>query len=82
MQLPQSSTRQRHKAMFRHLSDKLEKILDTGVRLPTRPDCIQYNVRNSAALKCLRMIQCADITLPDPPFFNLAFQFYAIATFP
>ncbi|GBP00588.1 Proclotting enzyme [Eumeta japonica] len=41
---------------------------------------LKYNARNSAALNFLRMMQCADSTLPDPPFFTRAFLFYAIAT--
>ncbi|GBP63180.1 hypothetical protein EVAR_102342_1 [Eumeta japonica] len=41
----------------------------------------QFNARNSAALVCVRMMQCAVSVLPDPSFFPSAFLFYAIAIF-
>ncbi|GBP46034.1 hypothetical protein EVAR_24228_1 [Eumeta japonica] len=40
----------------------------------------RYDARNSTALNCLRMIQCAALTLPDPSLSTRALLFYAIAT--
>ncbi|GBP84089.1 hypothetical protein EVAR_68791_1 [Eumeta japonica] len=40
-----------------------------------------YNARKSAALNCLRTMQCAGSALPDPSFFSPPFLFYAVETF-
>ncbi|GBP42923.1 hypothetical protein EVAR_87303_1 [Eumeta japonica] len=40
----------------------------------------RHNARNSAALNCLRVTQCAGLTLLDPSSFSPAFLFCAIAT--
>ncbi|GBP71196.1 hypothetical protein EVAR_17989_1 [Eumeta japonica] len=41
---------------------------------------LQYNARNSAAPYCLRVMQCAGLTVPDSSFFSSTFLFYVIGT--
>ncbi|GBP36676.1 hypothetical protein EVAR_35262_1 [Eumeta japonica] len=59
-------------------------------RLPLRAWCVfgpksrirrvQYNTRNSAPMNCLRTMQYAGSTLPDPSAFSHECLFYAITT--
>ncbi|GBP92075.1 hypothetical protein EVAR_66389_1 [Eumeta japonica] len=48
---------------------ELQRSTDIQYRSIFRKFTLKKNARNSAALNCLRMMQCVGVTLPDPSFF-------------
>ncbi|GBP56521.1 hypothetical protein EVAR_42715_1 [Eumeta japonica] len=68
-------------AGYLHLGTRAAALSNLTRELSRNHSGVQYSARKSAALNCLRMMQCAGSALPDPTFFSPAFLYYAIATF-
>ncbi|GBP40315.1 Ras-related protein Rab-14 [Eumeta japonica] len=59
-------TRRGNERESKYFDSKPEDCYKHGVSLLPNKWQLQYNVQNDAALNCPQIMQCADITLPDP----------------